>query len=298
MGREAELTALRERIVDARAGQGGVVLVAGPAGIGKSTLVDRAVRDLEPSQVTRGWGVADATAPVLWPWRDALGMDAVERAAVLEPGSAQFLMLHDAAGAVCRLGAERLHVCVLEDFHWADELSVRLLRHVAGQVGTSRLLVVVTTRRPSDGMEARRSFPGGAGFETMPPVHWVHLGPLSATDVAAYATAVYGRPSSTAQLRGLVDRCGGNPLFLRALTDPAWAPAYQGSTQPVGASALGHLVHRLLADLPADVRTVLNAGAALGERIDAGLLATSLGRSPTHVTGMLDVAARAGVVAG
>ncbi|MEW9530179.1 AAA family ATPase [Microbispora sp. NPDC049125] len=66
VGREGETAILREGIAGARDGRGGVVLVSGPAGIGKSRLVEEAVA--REAAVAWGHCVAEDGAPPLWPW--------------------------------------------------------------------------------------------------------------------------------------------------------------------------------------------------------------------------------------
>src|SRR5664280_3087188 len=71
VGRGPELAMLQEAMVAAATGSGGVILVSGPAGIGKSRLVAEAVR--VGRRVVRGRCVADGGAPPLWPWLRVLG---------------------------------------------------------------------------------------------------------------------------------------------------------------------------------------------------------------------------------
>jgi len=68
VGRDEELAFLQGRLADARAGSGRVVLVCGPAGIGKTRLVEELAASADGMQV--GWGAAidDAGMPPLWPW--------------------------------------------------------------------------------------------------------------------------------------------------------------------------------------------------------------------------------------
>ena len=89
VGRRAELDLLRGTLADARAGAGHLVLVSGPAGIGKTRLVE----ELAAEGTRVGWGaaVADAGMPALWPWVRAVRELPGPRAAVaaLVAGTAQ-----------------------------------------------------------------------------------------------------------------------------------------------------------------------------------------------------------------
>ena len=56
VGRREELAFLGDRLADARAGSGHVVLVCGPAGIGKTRLVEELAAAADGMQI--GWGGA------------------------------------------------------------------------------------------------------------------------------------------------------------------------------------------------------------------------------------------------
>src|SRR5688572_27043828 len=69
-GRDEPLARLRDVIGRAAAGEGCLALVSGPAGIGKSSLVRAAVREVD----VLGWGtcVEAVAVPGYWPWSRAL----------------------------------------------------------------------------------------------------------------------------------------------------------------------------------------------------------------------------------
>ena len=70
LGREAELAALTLGLADAEAGRGGLVLIGGEPGIGKSRLADEMAGHARDRGFLVLWGRAweDAGAPAYWPW--------------------------------------------------------------------------------------------------------------------------------------------------------------------------------------------------------------------------------------
>ncbi|HEY5989350.1 MAG TPA: ATP-binding protein, partial [Streptosporangiaceae bacterium] len=80
MGREDVLARLSHVVAEAMAGAGRVVLLAGEAGIGKTTVLAEAARDAEDrgARVAWGWGWPGEGAPGYWPWLQVirgLGLD-------------------------------------------------------------------------------------------------------------------------------------------------------------------------------------------------------------------------------
>ena len=71
VGRERELDVLAAHLAAQDRSSSGVLLISGPAGVGKTTLVDQAVRAAAAPPVVRGYCPAEP-APPLWPWRAAL----------------------------------------------------------------------------------------------------------------------------------------------------------------------------------------------------------------------------------
>src|SRR3954451_4564640 len=157
VGRAAELAELTERIATATEGRGGLLLLSGPAGIGKTRTVEEAVAGVPA--VAWGRCVDDPGAPPLWPWRRVVRTLPGVRAAVAESlaqvdgaaglEAARCLLVATATEALLDAAEPDGLVVVLEDLHWADETSLRLLRHLAGELARSRLLVLGTSRAPA-----------------------------------------------------------------------------------------------------------------------------------------------------
>src|SRR6187397_1685781 len=70
-GREIEIAAIDAALTDAHAGRGGLVVLSGEPGIGKSRLAQEALWRAESAgmRTARGHALDDPGAPPLWPWR-------------------------------------------------------------------------------------------------------------------------------------------------------------------------------------------------------------------------------------
>jgi tetratricopeptide (TPR) repeat protein len=174
VGREGEMDGLRGALEQTDLGRGRIVAVLGEAGVGKSRLV----AELAAEASQRGWRVlvgrayeAEGGLP-LGPWVDALRSSGVARdAAVRELAPAwraglsrllpdlaeagptggpdsddRLLVFGSVAEAVTALAARRPLLLVLEDLHWADGASLRLLGFVGRRLPRARVLVVLTAR--------------------------------------------------------------------------------------------------------------------------------------------------------
>src|SRR6266508_2973838 len=74
VGRAQELAALGLAVADAVAGSGGLVLVTGEAGVGKTSLVEAATADAEGAGAVAVWRACreGSGVPGLWPWVEVL----------------------------------------------------------------------------------------------------------------------------------------------------------------------------------------------------------------------------------
>ena len=191
VGRDKELSELLVRWDKARTGQGGVALVCGAAGVGKSRLVNEvaAVLGDSGSLVLHGESTPDDAMP-LAPLRSALesyltsinqlpeparstARDEVRSAAssmaplvaTLSPALAELLGASQPSGedrqtqfttavATFLVGLGRRAagaVLWLDDVQWLDPATRRVLRNVAEDLAESRLLIVATARDEGSG---------------------------------------------------------------------------------------------------------------------------------------------------
>ncbi|HEV8306588.1 MAG TPA: BTAD domain-containing putative transcriptional regulator [Methylomirabilota bacterium] len=175
IGRNRELVQLRQAVENAGRQAGTVIAVLGEAGIGKSRLLGELAAAALAHDAHVLLGRCHATEQILplAPWAEALRQagipDDAEVAAGLGPvwraELARLLPELAAAGSpmttdpadplrlfeavtwlLAELGGRRLVVVLLEDLHWADEMTVRLLAFVGRRCQGRRVLIAVTVR--------------------------------------------------------------------------------------------------------------------------------------------------------
>lgn len=223
VGRDAELAVLREAFAAARSGTGRTIVISGPAGIGKSSLVHASCREFVgtgASVLVGGCpthsGGDIAYAPFLTAWRTAPD----------PPGSGGFgellaavVALAGAPVAVARAwladrllervgtwAADQPVVIVVEDAHWIDPSSLAVLDVLARAAPRLRLLLVVTVR-DGDGTPARL-----VELATSPSGVHLPLGPLDPAAVHLLA-----RAAGSDDPEAVVRRSEGHPLFAAEL---------------------------------------------------------------------------------
>jgi len=277
-GRDAALEQTRQLVEAALAGRGGVLLVVGEAGIGK-TRFTRAVTEQAAGRGLRvGWGTWEQEeGPPLAGWRAALrdlpgGEDLVDAGGVRDPdGASTVLRLADDVVALLRAAP----VClVLDDVHWADPDSHRLLRRVVSTLGAAPSLVIVVTREV-----AARHDPEAAltvATVTRGDALRVDLGGLDADAVGAQVHDALGHavePDVAAALRARTD---GNPFYVREMVR-ALAPTGRLDGDRIDdwggvPAGVRDVVRHRLADLPPTVSQALSVAAVLGRAFDADVV--------------------------
>lgn len=252
VGRVSERTALLERIQAAARGDGGMALIEGPAGVGKSRLVDEVVEDARWRGFHVALGKADALAPsapyqsmvealapLLTPLRIAqltelvdphwLSVGAVLFPAIPEhrpglpplaplgPRQEQSRLGEGLGHCLAALSAITPLLLVLEDLHWADAATLAALESLLPFLSTNRLLVVLTCRA----VKARERDIVWNTVERL--AHAIRLdrivlGNLGPTEVEALVLRALGTGLSDTAAAGLsqllLERTGGNALFL------------------------------------------------------------------------------------
>ena len=232
--REAELGALEALLGDAAAGRGGVAVVEGPAGIGKTALLSAAVRGA-PRLGMRALVARAAELERDFPFvrqlleAPVLGAPANARAALLDGPARRSGAVLDLDGAgteetepsaavhglfwlVANLAAEQPLLLAVDDVQWADEPSLRLLTYVARRLEALPIAVVATLR---SGEPLAGTLDAVLGD---PAVRRVRLQPLGPDGVAALVEARLGAPADPELVDACRERTGGNPFLLAELT--------------------------------------------------------------------------------
>lgn len=268
VGREAELACLRRCFERARAGERQLVFVSGPAGVGKTALVEAFLREptlRHPAALVGGGasieqhGVREAYLPVLEALeRLAQGPDAARVVDVLRATAPSWLvqmpwlagddpallqrslqaarperMLRECVALLETLAAEVPLVLALEDLHWSDPSTVDLLTRIGQRTEPARLLIVATYRAAE---VAVFDHPLGAAVRALRSQRRgveLMLDELSAEAVRGYLVARFpgaSPPPGLAEV--LYAHTEGHPLFLRAAVDHMVARGWILDTAP------------------------------------------------------------------
>jgi DNA-binding CsgD family transcriptional regulator/tetratricopeptide (TPR) repeat protein len=243
--RERELVALHAAIDAARRGDGAVVLIEGPAGVGKTRLVHAAAAAAHETGMLTLTAVAheldrdvpgsvakQLVAPLVRnaspSRRRQLTQDLEPRVAALlngarpaltasgeDPAAALIVGLAEVIARVLAAGDHRTAVIVLDDAHWADAISLRLLSYLA-LAPERRVAVIAATRLDEPGHEALHDLRAAPAATLLRPA------PLSATAVTHLVRMQM--PSAEPDFCDLCARAtAGNPFLvgemLRALAE-------------------------------------------------------------------------------
>jgi DNA-binding CsgD family transcriptional regulator/tetratricopeptide (TPR) repeat protein len=329
VGRRTELDALTSVVGRLADGGGGIALVTGGAGIGKSRLVATALDLMTPTGATTtgvpggtrtGFGecLPDLLMPPLWPvsravasaahserggaqdWTDLVALlrpsaGAADRAggASFSPGWDRLAVLGDIVDHLVTASRSAPVVLVLEDVHWADPETLALLRLLTPELARCPLVVLATARPATDDDHAAAL----AGLTASPSTQVVALGPLSVADVEQYLEDGSYRADAT-EVQAL---SGGLPLLL-----PVAIGATHDGHQESAAAALSDrarlrvdvptLVRRLTVSLTDEHVAVLEGASLVTTGLDAEVAAAAAGVPVASAGDATAAAVRAGVL--
>jgi predicted ATPase len=293
VGRRQELAALHAGFESAVAGQGLLLCVSGEPGLGKTTVVEDFLQELEAGE--RLFGLARgrcserlAGTEAYLPFLEALdgllqGADGASSAQVMKLVAPTWYVqlaplaagdpslspvLAEARGAtqerrkrelglfLQEMSRRRPLVVFLDDVHWVDPSSVDLLAYLGGRCAAWRLLVLLTYR-PSDLLLSRHPFgPVRLELQGRGVCREVALSYLTREDVDRYLALAFAGHRFPEEFAAAVHaRTGGNPLFL---VDLLCYLRDEGVLVPdQGCWAVARAVPDLERELPESVRSMV-----------------------------------------
>lgn len=249
VGRQQELGTLRAELDAARDGRGRIVLLAGEPGIGKTRTATELSHFAMHAGADIAWGRCheEAGAPPYWPWTQViracveradaatlsadLGVGAPDIADIVpdirailaiaqsesgprDPAEARFRLFDSVCRFLIAQARRRTLLVLLDDLHWADAPSLRLLEFLAPEIGTERLLLVGTYRENELSRRHRLSDTLGA-LTRVAHVSRLRLSGLDEQDVRDFVALAAGVTPSATLVDSLHQQTEGNPLFLR-----------------------------------------------------------------------------------
>jgi hypothetical protein len=311
VGRDAALAVLRAALQGTARGRGELVLLAGEAGIGKTALAAELARQADAAGALVLWGQCwqGEAVPAYWPWVQVLraaaeadpeaalgdagrllsGGDGAPAGRGEEPAAARFRLFDAVVRVLAGLAGRQPLVLVLDDLHWADEASLRLLRFAARHLAPSPVLLLGTYRD----LEAPARLQQVAGAGQVVP-----LAGLAPAEVAALMAAVTGDRPPEALAADVWRRTGGNPFFVRELSRllAAQPPGGGLPAAPAVLDSIRDTLERRLARLSQPCAEVLAVAAVAGPQVGLEVLARVLPDRGSDLPDLLGEAVRARVL--
>lgn len=311
IGRDEELRALSALVDAVGTGSGQAVVVEGEAGIGKSHLLAVLAHQASSAGLTVVQARMDEVARRAGELARTLAKD--ERIAARRRSRLRSLLedgegADDRSHAVMEGAADALEVLtragpvllVVDDLHWADDLSLAVAREVVRRTPSCALGVVAAFRpspRPALVDRLVEAVLGTGGRA-------LRLGPLGELDVQALAASLTGAAPAP-RLRARLRATGGNPLFvaelLRTLDDEQQLRIEAGVAEiPEDARTPGltSLVQRRLRWLPAETVDLLRLASLLGTTFSLTELGAVTNRPVVEIAAWMREATVAGLVSG
>jgi DNA-binding CsgD family transcriptional regulator/tetratricopeptide (TPR) repeat protein len=317
VGRDDFLTLAERRLAETAAGTGQLLFVAGEAGIGKTRLL-RAIARRAPASnfaVVRAAAfpgdvqsfagllldLAGDLMPASEPALRDLGRSLSSRVRAIssdvgdpDAGDAhrrRRLLVQDLADMLVTTDPGTPVLMILEDLHWADQLSLDVLGHLASRLATRPMLVACAYRSdelyPQVPMRDLR-----ARLLAQRLAEEIRLPRLRLDQTATMTSAVLGRPAPAQVVAAIHERSDGIPLhveeLLAAIDEDALTPQSGAVVRTAAVpNTLGDAVLSRAHQLTTCTRDVASAAAVIGRSFDFDLLTAVTETSPGEIAGAL-----------
>lgn len=296
--RELELSELGEITAELVTGHASFVMIHGPAGIGKTSLLRAVSRSAEAAGVcvlhARGAELESQFSFGLMQQlfdqmlmktgekerRALLSESASSAFAVLgESNVGEFAAMHSMYWLTANFSQDRPVMLIIDDLHWSDSGSLRFLSYLQPRLEGLPLAVVTATRfhEPQSDQRLLSLLNLDPACKPMTPA------PLTQDGMAELLGQSLDAKPDAAFVAACEWATGGNPLLTRllagALASQGWAPT-SVNVERIGqlnVEALGRTVANRLARLPADWVTLAHAVALLGDDVPLANAATFCG---------------------
>jgi DNA-binding CsgD family transcriptional regulator len=302
-GRAAELKTISSLVADLAQGRGGVLVVEGPPGIGKTRLMTETRVRAEQLGIRTLYGQAfeyQQTVPFFALFMATLHADPPvgDAEALRELGSSanlQYWVVHDLHRAIRTAAAETPLLIQLEDIHWADPGTLLALRALTAPPPDSGVLWMLSARTGAGGPAVRDALSDlehqGAAF--------VRLSAMSRSGVVDMVEDAV-RARADVSLRNLADKAHGNPFLvtelLGGLNEESRLHVSRGRAVATGETLPRRLsanMRQRLDALSDATREVVQVAAVLPDLFSAALLARMLERQPAVLVTAVEEAVRA-----
>jgi DNA-binding CsgD family transcriptional regulator/tetratricopeptide (TPR) repeat protein len=327
IGRQREVARLIAMLDAAERGVGRTVVIGGDAGVGKTRLVERlAELVVERARVLQGACLEGGDeglpyAPVVEVLQ--AGVAAIpegHRAAMLGPGraelsrllpelapreaevrlaeadpTAQARLFELIVGFLERLARERPLVVIVEDVQWADRSTRELLSLLSRSLRDEPSLLVLTVRT-----DARAAVSGQLAFlaelERDDHVERLDLEPFGRGEVVEQLATLLDSTPDPGIVDRILARSDGNPFYVEELVLAGAAGESPDPDERALPPVLRDVLATRIAALTGPTRDILRVAAAVGRRIDDGLLAAATGTPPLELARALREAVEAGIL--
>jgi tetratricopeptide (TPR) repeat protein len=311
MGRNDELEDLLGFLSDTISGRPSLVLVSGPAGIGKTRLLEEFQLKASSAgcKVATGKCLPGGPAPYL-PFIEAfssleddksfpssLGLNQVG-----DPSAVSERVFMSSLDLLQRISSNHSLLIVIEDLHWADSASIQLLHFLSRNFQNMRILIIATYR-PEDilSVDPKHPHPLQDAIRIMHReglYHEICLDLLDEKDLIGAIRGMFTGDVDEDALYRIASESGGNPLFavetVHLLASSGQLIHEKGALQMADKneieipSTVKDVLLRRIERLPENQRRVLEFASVIGEWFDPSILGRALSTDPLALLELLD----------